>query len=196
MTCSLILVRSSYWQSTSSLPQQLDNSSSTQMATECQERFPVGESFTTIELLTPKGPDFRRVSTAPARQPRDDEIPVIDLTGLDGDLEARNIIAEHVRKAAENTGFFYVQNYGIDEGLIEDALSQAKAFFAQPAEQKELLSPRNIGFGVGYRGVSSTQINRTESRGGSPLARCKHRTTLTDGHRSEGNTRDPVRYTL
>lgn len=123
------------------------------------------QTYTTIELLTPNGPDFRRVSTAPARPPRDDEIPLIDLSGIDGDLDARKHIAEHIRKAAENTGFFYVQNYGIDEALIERALSQAKAFFAQPLEKKEPLLPEHTGPGVGYRGVSSTQINRTESRG-------------------------------
>ncbi|KAF3041810.1 hypothetical protein E8E11_006892 [Didymella keratinophila] len=121
------------------------------------------QNYATIELLTPNGAEFRRVSTAPARPPRDDEIPLIDLTDLDGDLEARKSIAECVRKAAENTGFFYVQNYGIDHALIEDALSQAKAFFAQSLEQKTLLSPEYIGFGVGYRGINSSQINRTES---------------------------------
>ena len=150
------------------------------------------QTYTTIELLTPSGPEFRRVSTAPARPPRDDEIPLIDLTGLDGDLEARKRIAEHVRNAAENTGFFYVQNHGIDYELIEDALSQAKAFFAQSLEEKEVLSPEYIGFGVGYRGVSSSQINRTESRGALHHLSCKRLMTLTDGNRSKGNTRDSV----
>lgn len=123
------------------------------------------QTYTTIELLTPDGPEFRRVSTAPARPPRDDEIPIIDLRDIDGDLDARIHIAEHVRKAAENTGFFYVQNYGIDSSVVADALSQAKAFFVQPLEKKELLVPERIGPGVGYRGVGSSQINRTESRG-------------------------------
>ncbi|KAL1653081.1 hypothetical protein SLS61_004327 [Didymella pomorum] len=87
---------------------------------------------------------------------------------LDGDLDARKRIAQHVRNAAQNTGFFYVQNHGIDHELIEDALTQAKAFFAQSPEQKELLSSKYIGFGVSYRGVSSSPINRTWSRDALP----------------------------
>ncbi|KAJ4989937.1 2OG-Fe(II)oxygenase superfamily protein [Stagonosporopsis vannaccii] len=122
------------------------------------------QTYTTIELLTPNGPEFRRVSTAPARPPKADEIPLIDLSSIDGDIEARSTIAQEVRKAAENTGFFYVHNHGIDESLIQDALTEARAFFAQPLDVKEQLLPKHTGPGVGYRSVSSTQINRTESR--------------------------------
>lgn len=132
------------------------------MATETKEA-----NFTTIELLTTSGPEFRRVSTAPARPPRDDEIPLIDLGGIDSGIGARKSIAGLVRKAAENTGFFNIKNYGIEDSLIEHALSQAKAFFAQPLDKKTPLLPEYTGSGVGYRGVSSTQINRTESRGPS-----------------------------
>ena len=38
--------------------------------------------YTTIELLTPAGPEFRRVSTAPPRPATRNEIPVIDLHGM------------------------------------------------------------------------------------------------------------------
>ncbi|KAJ8111683.1 hypothetical protein OPT61_g5784 [Boeremia exigua] len=122
------------------------------------------QTYTTIELLTPNGPEFRRVSTAPARPPRADEIPLIDLTDIDGDAKARQQIAEEVRQAAENTGFFYIRNHGIDETLIQAALHQTKAFFAQPLDVKEKISSENTGPGMGYRAVNSTQINRTESR--------------------------------
>lgn len=47
------------------------------------------QAYTIIELLTPSGPEFRRVSTAPVRPPRDDEIPLIDPSGINGDLDAR-----------------------------------------------------------------------------------------------------------
>ncbi|UPX20831.1 uncharacterized protein EKO05_0011048 [Ascochyta rabiei] len=122
------------------------------------------EAYTTIELLTPNGPEFRRVSTAPARHPHSEEIPLIDFSSIDDDLEARKSIVEQVRKAAENTGFFYIYNHGIQDSLIQSALAQAKAFFEQPLENKAKLLPDCTGPGVGYRGVSSTQINRTESR--------------------------------
>jgi hypothetical protein len=129
MVCSLIAIGPSWRLLASSSAQPFVNSASTQMATETQ-------TYTTIELLTPNGAEIRRASTAPARSPWDDKIPLIDLTSLDGDLDARKRIAQHVRNAAQNTGFFYVQNHGIDHELIEDALTQAKAFFAQSPEQK------------------------------------------------------------
>jgi isopenicillin N synthase-like dioxygenase len=117
--------------------------------------------YTQVELLTLSGPEFRRVSTAPPRQPTDDEIPIIDLASIDKDLEARKTIASKVRIAAENTGFFYIKNHGISEELIQKALSQAKAFFDQPIERKQLASSKSDG----WHGLGSSQINKTETRG-------------------------------
>jgi isopenicillin N synthase-like dioxygenase len=114
-------------------------------------------TYTTVELLTPHGPEYRRVSTAPARKPVDDEIPVIDLSTLDGDLAARQALAARICSAAENTGFFYVSNHGIPDEVIQRAFKQAQRFFALPLEEKHSISR--------YRGVDSTQINKTESEG-------------------------------
>lgn len=81
--------------------------------------------FTTIELRTAYGPAFRRVSTAPPRDCRDDEIPIIDISGIYGDLEARTRLAQHIKAAAINTGFFYIKNHGIDEEIINKSKMQA-----------------------------------------------------------------------
>ncbi|OQE41272.1 hypothetical protein PENCOP_c005G08134 [Penicillium coprophilum] len=120
--------------------------------------------YTQVELLTLSGPEFRRVSTAPPRPPTEDEIPIIDLAFIDRDLEARKIIASKVRAAAENTGFFYIKNHGISEELIERALSQAKAFFDQPIEKKQLASSNTQKNPDGWQGLGSSQINKTETR--------------------------------
>lgn len=121
--------------------------------------------YTQIELLTLTGPEFRRVSTAPPRPPTEDEIPIIDLASIDKDLEARKTLASKVRAAAESTGFFYIKNHGISEELIQNALSQAKAFFAQPIEKKQLASRKIRTNADGWHGLGTTQINRTETRG-------------------------------
>ncbi|QQK46952.1 Oxoglutarate/iron-dependent dioxygenase [Penicillium digitatum] len=120
--------------------------------------------YTQIELLTLTGPEFRRVSTAPPRPPTEDEIPIIDLASIDKDLEARKTLASKVRAAAESTGFFYIKNHGISEELIQNALSQAKAFFAQPIEKKQLASRKIRTNADGWHGLGTTQINRTETR--------------------------------
>ncbi|KAJ5648212.1 hypothetical protein N7490_004584 [Penicillium lividum] len=120
--------------------------------------------YTQIELLTLHGPEFRRVSTAPPRLPTENEIPVIDLGKIDGDLESRKGIAAQVKAAAENTGFFYIKNHGISESLIGRALENAKAFFSQTDEQKDLVSHKRFKHYNGYHGVGSTQINKKETK--------------------------------
>jgi isopenicillin N synthase-like dioxygenase len=122
-------------------------------------------TYSTIELMTPNGPDFRKVSTAAPRTPTAEEMPLIDLGPIDGDLEARKVLAMEIRSAAQNTGFFYVKNHGISEQLIQSALAQVQQFFAQPVSQKAKVAFRASGLSNGYHGVSTTQINKTESKG-------------------------------
>lgn len=125
--------------------------------------------YTQVELLTLHGPEFRRVSTAPPRLPTEDEIPIIDLSTIDDGFEARKAIASQVKAAAENTGFFYIKNHGISEELLGRALSQAQSFFSQPIEQKELVSNKKSHNAIGFHSVGSTQVNKSETRGGRPL---------------------------
>lgn len=122
-------------------------------------------TYTTLELITPKGPQYRQVSTAPPRKPTAEEIPIIDLSSIDGDEASRTAIAAQVRAAAENTGFFYVKNHGISENIISGALDRVKTFFDQPLEEKEEALFSRCGRAGGYHGVGSTQINRTETAG-------------------------------
>lgn len=124
--------------------------------------------YTHVELLTLNGPEYRRVSTAPPRPPSDDEIPVIDLVGIDGDLDSRTVIAGKIRTAAQNTGFFYIKNHGISEDLIASALTQAKAFFHQPEEEKEKVSNFKLLHMDGYHAVGTTQVNKSETKGQTP----------------------------
>ncbi|KAJ5736318.1 uncharacterized protein N7483_001443 [Penicillium malachiteum] len=125
--------------------------------------------YTQVELLTLDGPAFRRVSTAPPRPATDEEIPIIDLSTIDGDLKAKETIATEVKAAAENTGFFYIKNHGISEELIERALTNARTFFEQTDEQKDLVFHAKFKNSVGYHGVGSSQINIKETKGLLPL---------------------------
>jgi isopenicillin N synthase-like dioxygenase len=122
-------------------------------------------SYTTLELATAEGPVYRQVSTAPPRKPTAEEIPVVDLSNLDGDFASRAAIAAKVKVAAENTGFFYVKNHGISESTIRNALDRVQAFFDQSQEVKEEILFSKCGRAGGYNGVGSTQINKTETAG-------------------------------
>lgn len=80
---------------------------------------------TQLELMTAYGPVFRTVSTAVPRDSRSDEIPVIDISTIYDGPEARRALAVQFKAAAENIGFFYIQNHGISEQTISGAEKQA-----------------------------------------------------------------------
>ncbi len=67
-----------------------------------------------------------------------DEIPVIDAAPLhSGNLEATQGVAQEIRQAAEQVGFFYIRNHGISETVIERAYHAAQKFFSRPKEWKD-----------------------------------------------------------
>lgn len=77
------------------------------------------------------------------------QLPVLDLgpylAGADGALE--NLAGEIVT-ACETSGFFYIANHGVPQGLIDDAFAQSKRFHALPlaAKEKLALDAANIGY--------------------------------------------------
>lgn len=121
--------------------------------------------YTTLELATPNGPVLRRVATKPPRKPTAEEIPIIDLSNIDGDHASRKAIAAKVRVASENTGFFYVKNHGIPDDKITGVLDRVKTFFDQPSEKKEEVLFSRCGKAGGYHGIGATQLNKTETAG-------------------------------
>lgn len=127
--------------------------------------------YSQIKLLTLKGPEYRRASTAPPRAPTDEELPVIDLSAIDGTLEERKKIADKIRAAAQNTGFFYISNHGIPDDVIHNALVQAKTFFNQSEEDKMRISDAREGLKGydGYSGIKKSQINPAETKGNGSL---------------------------
>lgn len=118
-----------------------------------------------IELLTPTGLEYRKVSYAPPRLVTEAEMPVIDLAHIYGTQEDRKKIAAEVKAAAQGSGFFYIKNHGIPECVILDALYQARRFFGQyPDEKMKVSSHLSTDFS-GYTESGGTRINRSESRG-------------------------------
>jgi len=79
-----------------------------------------------LTLDSSHGTVYREISSAPPRAATAEEIPIIDLSKISSkSLEDRMIIALKIKAAAENTGFFYIENHGIDEGVIQNAKSSA-----------------------------------------------------------------------
>lgn len=66
-----------------------------------------------------------------------DSLPVIDLAPIFGnDPEAKAQLAESLRKACTEVGFFYIKNHNVPQSVIDGAFATAKRFFAQSTEDK------------------------------------------------------------
>lgn len=77
-----------------------------------------------LELHTAYGPVFRDVLNTKPRDATEEEVPIVDLAGLFSSAESRKKIAQAVRTAGTNMGFFYIKNHGIDDQVIAKAKSQ------------------------------------------------------------------------
>lgn len=65
-----------------------------------------------------------------------EQLPVVDVSGLRGNLPARRSTADALGRAVREAGFLYLSGHGIPESLFADLRQAAAAFFALPLEQK------------------------------------------------------------
>ncbi|KAL6413299.1 putative gibberellin 3-beta [Ilyonectria robusta] len=66
-----------------------------------------------------------------------ESIPVIDVSGIRSDnIEERKRVASDIRAACIRVGFFYIENHGIPQALIDDVFGQAERFFRLPFEKR------------------------------------------------------------
>lgn len=70
-------------------------------------------------------------------------IPILDLS-LARNLEIKPAFLNSLRKALLEVGFLYIKNTGINESLIQDVISQGKAFFDLPEEKKLEIQMKNV----------------------------------------------------
>lgn len=81
-----------------------------------------------LTLLTVNGPTTRTISSKASRDCTPDEVPIIDLASLWGDLNAREALGRDIHSACEGPGFFYVKNHGIFKTSIDLVLDKAKEY--------------------------------------------------------------------
>ncbi|KAL0064287.1 hypothetical protein AAF712_008731 [Marasmius tenuissimus] len=79
------------------------------------------------------------------------DIPIIDLKDIvSPDANVRKALAEEVRQACMNVGFFYVKNHGVEEETVGKALSSSKEFFALPMDSKMEIENKKTPSFKGY----------------------------------------------
>lgn len=124
-------------------------------------------SFQKLEVRGPYGNFFRTVSTAEPREATIDEIPIIDISGLYGGVEERRELAASITAAVTGYGFFYIKNHGISKDIIQAAEKQAKTFFNQPEDRKQLVDMKLSKHFNGWTRPHTRRVSPGESAGKS-----------------------------
>lgn len=92
-----------------------------------------------------------------------DIIPVLDLGAfLDGEPGALPRLARGVRAALEEIGFFFVENHGVPQALIDRVFAENARFHAQAHEQKLPLRVDERGIGYMPPGLQQPRYNADE----------------------------------
>ncbi|KAI0149326.1 2OG-Fe(II) oxygenase [Pestalotiopsis sp. NC0098] len=133
-------------------------------ATNKEAAVPEPGAITQLRIMSGDGPVTRTVLRAPPRDADPSEVPVIDISPIyDPSIAARRRVAEQLRSACTNTGFFYVANHGISAGVLEAAHAASLAFFRQPRAVKDRASSDRSRVFNGYQAPRSQRINPFES---------------------------------
>jgi isopenicillin N synthase-like dioxygenase len=95
--------------------------------------------------------------------PLEETIPILDLGAyLAGKKDADHHLAEQLRWASENIGFYFIRNHGVDQAMIDATFDAAARFHAQPMAVKEklLINQHQIGYlPMGGAKMRSSDVN-------------------------------------
>ncbi len=95
-----------------------------------------------------------------------DSVPVIDFGGMLGrDPTEKAKVAAALSDACVNIGFFYIENHGIPQTLIDSMFAQAERFFRIPSEDKVAIHVKQSPSLVGYVGMEEENADPAVSKG-------------------------------
>jgi len=66
----------------------------------------------------------------------DNQLPLIDLSHLQGDCEGRGAVVEAIGQACHQWGFFLVKNHGVPDSAMKEMMRVGREFFYLPTEEK------------------------------------------------------------
>jgi isopenicillin N synthase-like dioxygenase len=96
--------------------------------------------------------------------PAEETIPILDLGPyLAGEYGADHSLAEQLRWASENIGFYFIRNHGVEQAMIDATFREAARFHALPmaAKEKLLINKHQIGYlPMGGAKMRSSAVNR------------------------------------
>ena len=88
------------------------------------------------------------------------DIPLIDIGAIGSSANADKAIAEQVRTACMNSGFFYISNHGIDADLLAAVFAANQSFHARPLEEKSLIKLN--AWHRGYQAFATSRLVSSE----------------------------------
>ncbi|KAH8662494.1 hypothetical protein BX600DRAFT_414574 [Xylariales sp. PMI_506] len=118
-----------------------------------------------LRLATAKGYETRKILLTPVRNALPSEIPLIDISPIfSDDLADRQAVAQKIRHAASNNGFFYIQNHGISREVTDKTRSASLDFFRQDMSIKTKTGTNGDESYLknGYLGPGTQSLNADE----------------------------------
>ncbi|KAG1739550.1 2OG-Fe(II) oxygenase [Suillus lakei] len=80
-----------------------------------------------------------------------ENIPIIDLEGaFSGDEALRRTLAQQIRMACTDVGFFYVKNHGIAQHCLDEVQKVNEEYYSLPSEEKMKLHHKTVPNFKGY----------------------------------------------
>ncbi len=88
-------------------------------------------------------------------------VPLIDAAGAtSGNRLDRLRVADAVRRASLDTGFFYIENHGVPDRLIEAVLRESRNFFASPLVERLAVGRSHSPCGRGFEPIGGQDLER------------------------------------
>jgi len=85
-------------------------------------------------------------------------VPIVDVAALfDQDVGRAHVVAEAMRKASIETGFFYVSGHNVSRALMDATFVAAKYFFSLPEEAKRAIEVTPASAHRGYMPFAQTR---------------------------------------
>ncbi|QXZ08547.1 isopenicillin N synthase family oxygenase [Comamonas sp. Y33R10-2] len=86
-------------------------------------------------------------------------LPIIDISGLRSpDPVDQHLVAEQLRQACEQRGFFYITGHGIDPALIQSVFSASQLFFDLPMIEKLAVDKKHSVCNRGYEPLKAQTL--------------------------------------
>jgi isopenicillin N synthase-like dioxygenase len=91
-----------------------------------------------------------------------ESIPLIDFAPMSkDDVSDRQRVADQIRQACLEVGFFYIKNHGVDQAIVDQAFAQTKRFFSLPLEEKMTIHISKSSNHRGYVPFLEEQVDVT-----------------------------------